>query len=219
LKLSISGNPDFGEAHLTLSPGERFRVVSGAMNTMDPHLGMRIRLLGGFFASLIRKVLGGVSLFITEYSSDQERTLTVAPELPGTLCQLKLEGGTLILTSGAFLGCSEGIRLRTIFGGFRAFFSGKGAFFIEASGTGDLLYGAYGAIIEHHLDGELIADNGHALAWEPSVDFKLTGMGGIKQTLFSGEGLVLRFSGRGKIWLQTRHLGATAGWLTGFCKG
>ena len=35
--------------------------------------------------------------------------------------------------------------------------------------------------------------------------------GGLKQTLFSGEGLVMRFRGRGRIWLQTRTLGQTTG--------
>ena len=39
----------------------------------------------------------------------------------------------------------------------------------------------------------------------------LSGMGGLKQTLFSGEGLVMNFKGRGKVWLQTRTLGETAG--------
>ena len=39
----------------------------------------------------------------------------------------------------------------------------------------------------------------------------------MKQTLFSGEGLVMRFQGRGKIFLQTRQLPALAGWLTPYC--
>jgi uncharacterized protein (AIM24 family) len=45
------------------------------------------------------------------------------------------------------------------------------------------------------------------------LSYTIGGMGGIKQTLFSGEGLVMRFSGRGRIYLQTRHMPALAGWL------
>jgi uncharacterized protein (AIM24 family) len=44
-------------------------------------------------------------------------------------------------------------------------------------------------------------------------------MGGLKQTLFSGEGLVMRFTGRGKIVLQTRQLPSLAGWLRPYLAG
>jgi uncharacterized protein (TIGR00266 family) len=95
----------------------------------------------------------------------------------------------------------------------KALFSGEGAFVLDVEGSGELLFNAYGAIVEHDLDGELTVDTGHVVAWEPSVNYSIEGMGGIKQTLFSGEGLVMRFSGTGKIWLQTRTLSETAGWL------
>ena len=105
-----------------------------------------------------------------------------------------------------------------IMGGIKRLFSGKGAFFIEASGSGEIFFGAYGAVVEKELDGELIVDNGHVLAWENTLDWSLKGAGGLKSTLFSGEGLVMRFSGRGRIWLQTRHLAGTAGWITPFLR-
>ena len=64
------------------------------------------------------------------------------------------------------------------------------------------------------LGGEaLVVDTGHVVAWESTLDYSIGGMGGLKQTLFSGEGLVMNFTGRGRIWLQTRTLGQTAGWL------
>ena len=118
------------------------------------------------------------------------------------------------MTAGAFLAASKDVILKTRFGGFRAFFSGEGAFFIECSGLGVLLFNAYGAVVEREIDGEFTVDTGHVVAWETSLDYKIGTLGGFKATLFSGEGLVMRFSGRGKIWLQTRHLGAMANWLT-----
>ena len=74
------------------------------------------------------------------------------------------------------------------------------------------------AIVERDLDGELTVDTGHVVAWEPSLDYSIEGMGGLKQTFFSGEGLVMRFAGAGKIWLQTRTLGETAGWITPYLR-
>jgi uncharacterized protein (TIGR00266 family) len=130
-----------------------------------------------------------------------------------------LRGEPLRLTAGAFLACTENITLKTRFGGLKGIFSGEGAFFLDAVGEGDLFFNAYGAVIEKELDGELVVDTGHLVAWEPSLEYKISGMGGFKQTLFSGEGLVMRFSGRGKIWLQTRTLPHTAGWITPFLVG
>ena len=69
------------------------------------------------------------------------------------------------------------------------------------------------------IDGEITVDTGHVVGWDPSLEFTVTGMGGLKQTLFSGEGLVLKFRGSGKIYLQTRTLSETASWLSPFCKG
>ena len=87
---------------------------------------------------------------------------------------------------------------------------------INVTGTGDLFYNSFGGVIEKDVDGELVVDTGHVVAFEPSLSYTIGGMGGIKQTLFSGEGLVMRFSGRGKLVLQTRQLPALAGWLRNY---
>jgi uncharacterized protein (TIGR00266 family) len=125
----------------------------------------------------------------------------------------QLDGDRLVLTGGAFLACTEDVELRTRFGGLKSFFSGEGAFLLDAGGRGDLFFNTYGALVEEVIDGELTVDTGHVVAWEPSLDYSIGGMGGLKQTLFSGEGLVMAFRGRGRVWLQTRTLGQTAGWL------
>ncbi len=46
----------------------------------------------------------------------------------------------------------------------------------------------------------------------------MTGIGNVVSTLFSGEGLVIRFSGRGKVLVQTRSLGGELSWLRGFLR-
>ena len=116
------------------------------------------------------------------------------------------------------MACTENIKLSTIFGGLKAIFSGEGMFFIDVSGSGDLWYNAYGAVVEHDLAGrELIVDTGHVVAWEPSVTWNIQGMGNLMSTFFSGEGLVMKFSGTGKVWLQSRSIGGLVGWLRGYC--
>ncbi len=219
MKSEIHGNPDYGELLVELSPGEMVRAVSGAMNWMDSDMGVKARLMGGFIRSISRKLLGGSSMFISEYSTENSGRVSLAPLLPGAISSVRLDDSKIWLTSGAFLAASEGIDLRTKFYGLRAFFSGKGPFLIEASGSGEVWFNAYGALIERELDGPLTVDTGHVCAFEPTVDYKIGGMGGIKQTLFSGEGLVMKFSGRGRVYLQSRNIQGTVGWLSSFCRG
>jgi uncharacterized protein (TIGR00266 family) len=220
MESKIVGNPDYGELIFDLAPGQMVRAVSGAMNWMSTDLGMKARLMGGFVRSFARKFLGGASLFISEFSAPSSGgQLSLAPTMPGAIQSIRLDGGTFWLTAGSFLAATDGIDLRTKFFGFRALFSGKGAFLIQASGSGEVWFNAYGAIVEKELDGEFIVDTGHVCAFDPSIDYKIGGMGGLKSTLFSGEGLTMNFTGKGTIWLQSRNLPATAGWLSPFCIG
>ena len=95
-------------------------------------------------------------------------------------------------------------------------FSGEGAFFIECSGEGDLFFNTFGALIEKEINGSFTVDTGHVVAWEPSLNYSIRGMGGLKSTLLSGEGVAMQFSGRGKIYLQTRTMDSLANWLIPF---
>jgi len=56
-------------------------------------------------------------------------------------------------------------------------------------------------------------DTGHIVAFEPTLDFRVSKAGGLKATLLSGEGLVVDFNGRGKVWIQTRSISDYVGWL------
>jgi len=217
MKFDISGNPSYGDLTVALEPGESFWSEAGAMSRMSSHLTLQTRMPGGFFKSVFRKLLGGESLLISEYSAEQMSFVALTPSSPGCILHRQMKGDTFFLTAGSFLACTPGMSMRTRFGGLRAFLSKEGAFQIEVSGNGDLFFNAFGGVIEKEIDGEFIVDTGHVVAWEPTLDFKIGGMGGLKQTLFSGEGLVMRFYGQGKIYLQTRQMPALAGWLTPYC--
>ncbi|MGE0713518.1 MAG: TIGR00266 family protein [Planctomycetota bacterium] len=213
----IIGNPDFGTLEVDLQPGQAILVEGGAMAYMAPGMEVKTRLMGGFLRAMIRRLFGGESLFVTEYSHPRGGVLGVSPAVPGKVMQRQMRGETIYLQGGSFLACDPRIYLGTKWGGFRALFSGEGAFFLEVTGQGDLFFNAHGTIVEHEVDGEFIVDTGHVVGWEQTLDWKVTGMGNsLKATLFSGEGLVLRFSGRGKVWLQTRTIGGLAGWLRSY---
>lgn len=219
MEVQLAGNPDFGEATVTLNPSEEILIESGAMSRMSPNLQAQFKALGGFFKAMFRSLVGGESVFVGKFSDDQGGWLTFAPGTPGTVHHKKLNGNTMMLTAGSFLACTPDITLKTKFGGLRSFFSSEGAFLLEASGTGDLFFNCFGGGEEKVVNGQLTVDTGHVVAWEPTLDYKIRGMGGLKSTLMSGEGLVMDFTGQGRIWLQTRTLDGKAGWVTPYLMG
>ena len=148
MKPQIIGNPDYGELTVQLEPGEKFWSESGAMSRMSADINVKGRLIGGFFKAFIRKMVGGESLFITEYTAESGGLLSMSPKNPGTVLHRALNNDSFYLTAGSFLACTPGLELKTRFGGFKAFFSGEGAFFIEMKGKGDVFYTSYGGVIE-----------------------------------------------------------------------
>lgn len=217
MNAEILGNPDFGHLKMTFDPGDKVLVESGAMAAMSTGMDVNSQMMGGFLSALGRKVFAGESLMVGEYSAQKSGELMISPAIPGQVLHRKMNGDKLLLQAGAFLACTPGVKISTVFGGFRAMFSGEGMFFLQVEGQGDLWFNAYGSILEKEVQGELVVDTGHVVGWEPGLDWTISGMGNLFSTFFSGEGLVIRFKGRGKVWVQTRSMGGLASWLTGYC--
>jgi uncharacterized protein (TIGR00266 family) len=115
----------------------------------------------------------------------------------------------LKLQSTAFVASSTGVRLQAEFGGARTFFGGEGLFIIAASASSpsdQLLFGAFGGIQELQCDGSIVIDTGHLVAWDATLQFDVSkAKGGWIASYLSGEGLVCKFRGQGRIWMQTRN--------------
>lgn len=215
----LAGNPDFGHLKVQLEPGERILVESGAMAHMTLGLDVKSRLMGGFMRAMMRKMFAGESLLVGEYSGPKGGQITLSPSMPGMVLHRTMNGSNpLYLQGGSFLAGTPGLELTTRFGGLRALFSGEGLFFLHVDGAGELYYTAHGAIIEKEIDGIFVVDTGHVVGWEPGLTWKIRGMGNLFSTFFSGEGLVIEFTGRGKLLLQSRSFGGFTSWLGGYCR-
>ena len=86
---------------------------------------------------------------------------------------------------------------------------------MKISGSGQLFLSSYGAIHEIDLASgqQYLVDTGHMVAWAEGINYKVKRVGGLKSTLFSGEGLVCELTGPGKIYLQSRNADAFLSWL------
>jgi uncharacterized protein (TIGR00266 family) len=185
------------------------------MAGMSPKFDISTKAYGGFFKALIRKLLGGESVFQNTYTAqDNGQQLIVSPGLPGEILHRTMTKGQSFLMQGsAFLASSPSVTLKTKYGGVKAAVSGEGLFLLEVGGEGDLFYNSYGKIVEIEVDGGYTVDTGHIVAFEDTLKFKVKRVGGLKSTLLSGEGFVAEFSGKGKLYIQSRTVSSLIGWL------
>jgi uncharacterized protein (TIGR00266 family) len=139
--------------------------------------------------------------------------LGLAPPYQGDITAIKLSG-RIYAQSGAFLASSPTINIDIKWGGAKTFFAGEGLFLLRLEGSGDLFLSAFGGIEMLDVDGKLAVDTGHIVAFEDSLDFRVRPVGGLKATLLSGEGLIAEFSGRGRVWIQTRSISEYIGWIS-----
>jgi uncharacterized protein (TIGR00266 family) len=218
---SVLFDPSYSMLEIELAPGEVLQTEAGSKVTRSANVNMDTRMNAGkhvgFWAkckailiALVKKFAGGESFFINEFSSTDGKpcNITIAPALPGSIIHRKLENATLTLQGGAYLASLGDLTVKVRFAGLKALFSGHGLFFLEVSGTGELFFSAFGGIFEKNIEGSFTLDTGHLVAFEPTLGYKIAASGGIKSTLFSGEGLVMNFTGHGKMWIQSRNVGA-----------
>jgi uncharacterized protein (TIGR00266 family) len=121
----------------------------------------------------------------------------------------------LLVQSGSYVASGQGIEIDTKWGGPKTFFAREGLILLRVSGTGPLILSSYGAIHEMELAaGQTYSvDTGHLVAFSDRLGFNVRAVGGLKSTLFSGEGLIVDLTGPGEFLLQTRSEDAFLSWL------
>jgi uncharacterized protein (TIGR00266 family) len=213
LNYKFEGKPDYAFLTVQIPAGQTLKVEASSMATMDTNISMKTKLKGGF-----SRFLGGESLFINEFTAEgASGEIGIAPGAPGDMEHVFLEGQTLYLQSTAFVASSMSVNVETQYQGLvKGFFSGESLFLIKCSGQGDLWFNTYGAMIEIEVEDGYVIDTGHIVAFTEGLEYDVGRVGGYKSLFFSGEGLVARFRGKGKIWVQSRQFPALASWAWPF---
>ncbi|MFA4641151.1 TIGR00266 family protein [Pyrococcus kukulkanii] len=211
MEYKIEHRPSFSLLEIQLGPGEAVQAEAGAMVYMDPTVSLETKARGGIFGALKRSILGGESFFVNVFRGPGK--VGFAPGYPGDIIGLEIDG-KLYAQSGAFIAASENIDIDVKFGGATTFIGREGVFLLEMRGRGMVFLSSYGAIQKISLNGEsLIVDTGHMVAFTEGIDFTIKRVGGLKSTLFSGEGLVFEFRGTGDVYIQTRSLDGFLSWI------
>ncbi len=220
VQVQVRHQPSFAVARCLLAPGEPVRVESGAMLATSWGVQLEASMQGGLFGGLKRAALGGESLFVTTYTAPQGGGwVDVAANLPGDIVMVTVTPDRpYFITRGSWIANAHGVDIQTRWGGSQNLFGGEGGFVIQATGTGEVVLGAYGAVDTLELaPGEAVTvDSGHVVGYDAGVQSRLRRAveGRSIQSLKSGEGFVFDFAGPGRVMIQTRNPRALVEWLT-----
>lgn len=215
MKHEILYRPVYSLLRVELDAGESISAESGAMVTMTPNIEIQTSAKGGLLSSFKRSLLGGESFFQNTFvCKDAKGAITFGPAYMGDVEHIPLNGEWFV-QSGSYLCSTPGLNIDTKFQGLKGIVSGEGMFFLLISGQGELFISSFGAIhpIELQPGEEIKVDTGNLVAFQQGISHSVERIGGIKSTVLSGEGLVLRLKGPGKLYVQTRSPQSFVGWL------
>ncbi|MCS6798392.1 MAG: TIGR00266 family protein [Myxococcota bacterium] len=207
MRIEIGYRPGQALARCCLEAGESVTAEAGAMVGCSGNVRMQTQA-GGLMGGL-RRMLGGESFFRNTFVAEGgPGEVLLAHGLCGDMTELPVTPQGWYLQNGAFVASSPHVRVEPALGGLRGFFSGAGFFVLRATAEapGVLLVGGFGGLFELECRDDLLIDTGHLVAWEASLQYSIgKAASGWIASFLSGEGLVCRFRGRGRVLLQTRN--------------
>ena len=223
----------FGEemqfVEIELDPQEGVVAEAGTFMMMDDQIKMNTifgdgsnqekGLLGKIF-SAGKRILTGESLFMTVFTNDGigKKQISFASPYPGKIVPIDLNqfGGKFICQKDAFLCAAKGVSIGIEFSKKlgRGLFGGEGFIMQKMEGDGLGFIHAGGTMAKKVLaPGEVLkVDTGCIVGFTQDVDYDIEFVGGIKNTIFGGEGLFFAtLRGPGIVYIQSLPFSRLAG--------
>lgn len=210
MKYTITGD-NLQFVNVELSPNEQLNSVAGAMAYMTGNMRMEAVMEGGLMSGLKRS-LSGSSLFLVKYTPQGGNGIVgLGGKVPGKILDIDVGKGSWIVQKTGYLGAEPTVKLDMAFQKklTAAFFGGEGFILQKLSGQGMAFVAACGDlnVVELRPGEQYKVSTANAVAWEESVSYDITAAGGIKTSIFGGEGLfVTTLTGPGKIVIQSLTL-------------
>jgi uncharacterized protein (TIGR00266 family) len=167
-----------------------------------------------------KRLLVGESLFMTAFTNigNGKKRIHFASPYPGKIIPMDLSqlNGKLICQKDSFLCSAKGVSISIEFQKKlgTGLFGGEGFIMEKLEGDGMAFVHSGGMVIEKQLmPGELIKiDTGCIVAFTQDVHYDIQFIGGIKNSIFGGEGLFFAtLRGPGKVWIQSLPISRLAG--------
>ena len=220
---------DMQFVEVELDPMEAVVAEAGGMMFMEDGIEMETifgdgsQKNSGFLGTLLgagKRLITGESLFMTVFQNRGagKKKVAFGAPYPGKIIAVHLSeiGGELLAQKDSFLCAAKGVTLGIAFTKrFGAgLFGGEGFILQKLEGDGLAFVHAGGTLYQRDLaPGErLRVDTGCIVAFQPSVEYDIQMVGGIKSALFGGEGLFFAtLRGPGRVRLQSLTLSRHAG--------
>lgn len=223
----------FGEemqfVEIELDPEEGVVAESGSFLMMEDQVQMSTifgdssnqdkGVLGKLF-SAGKRLLTGESLFMTVFTNQGfgKKKVSFASPYPGKILPIDLseEGGKFICQKDAFLCAAKGVTIGIEFSKRlgRGLFGGEGFIMQKMEGDGMAFVHAGGTMAKKTLQaGEVLkVDTGCIVGFSQTVDYDIEFIGGIRNTIFGGEGLFFAtLRGPGTVYIQSLPFSRLAG--------
>jgi len=204
---------------LHVQGGETVYAEAGAMNHMSSNMDMQAKAKGGLMKGL-KRMVSGESFFITEFTPQGDGFVAFGGNVPGKIEAIQISPGNEFMAQrDAFLCAESGVDMDIAFTKKlgAGFFGGEGFILQKYSGQGTVFIHACGDFIVKDLEpGETLkVDTGSLVGFESSVKYDITRAGGIKTSLFGGEGIFLTtVTGPGKVIIQSLSISNLAAALS-----
>lgn len=229
----------FGEemqcVEVELDPQEQVIAEPGSFMMMNDGIKMETLfgdgnekgIMGKLF-SAGKRMLTGENLFMTVYTNtvQDKRRVTFAAPYAGKIIPLDLSklGEKVICQKDSFLAAAKGVAIGIEFQKKlgTGLFGGEGFIMQKLEGDGMAFVHSGGHVVEKELQpGELLkVDTGCIVAFLSTVNYDIQFVGGVKNTLFGGEGMFYAtLRGPGKVWIQTLPISRLAGRILSYGGG
>jgi len=214
---------------IELDPQEGVIAEAGSFLMMDDGIKMET-VFGdgsqkdkGFLGKILgagKRILTGESLFMTAFYNvlSDKRKVSFASPYPGKILPVDLSefGGKFICQKDAFLCAAKGVSLGIEFSKRlgRGLFGGEGFIMQKLEGDGMAFVHAGGTMAKKVLKvGETLrVDTGCIVGFTKTVHYDVEFVGGIKNTIFGGEGLFFaKLEGPGTVYIQSLPFSRLAG--------
>ena len=222
---------------IELDPQEAAVAEAGGMMFMEDDIQMET-IMGdgsqqnkGFLGSLMgagKRLITGESLFMTVFHNQGQvkRKVAFGAPYPGKIIPVHLSqiGGELICQKDSFLCAAKGVNVGIAFTKKIGvgLFGGEGFIMQRLTGDGWAFVHAGGTVIPKELGvGEMLrVDTGCIVAFQPTVQYDIQMVGGVKSAMFGGEGLFFAtLRGPGFVWLQSLPFSRMADRIVAASKG
>lgn len=221
MKWDITGGSAFPMIRFTLEKGEKVKAQAGAMVAMSEGLELEGKADGGIGRAFGR-MFSGESFFMQHVVAEKKAGWVLfASPVPGGITDVEIkEGHELTVQKNGFLAGTAGVQVSTKAQGImQGLFGGQGFFVVKLTGAGTAFLHTYGSIypIDVPAGEHVVVDNGFLVAWESRMDYEVTkGATSWVSTVTSGAGLACRFTGPGRVLVQTRSPWGLGAWLRSY---